>query len=204
MATKTLSTPKQVQGSGAAWLDVPGIYHVSVLDVDEQPKKKSGELIDGTKYVLGVLEGPQKEKQFDLMLFNPNPVSDGESEWSQRKISAVLIATGLMNERELGGDVSYDPQDAKGQQFVIELAKDEKRSTPDKTFLQMFYANCYHVDDPRAANVPKNASALKLIAAGQRREPKSFDLEKLTGKAKGESGANGAASSGKNVNVDDL
>lgn len=206
MAVKTLTTPKQVQGAGAAWLDVPGRYHFAITDVDESPKKKSGELIDGTRYQIKVMEGPQKDRQFDLLLFNPNPVKDGDSEWPQRKISAMLIATGMMTEQQLGGDVSYDPQDMRVRQGVIDLSKDEHNSTAEKSFLQLSYANIFHIDDPRVADAPKNGDALKLLPASQRREPKSFDLEKLTGKkASDHAATNGAAaSSHKQVNVDDL
>jgi hypothetical protein len=107
-----------------------------------------------------------------------------------------LVAIGLVTESQFGQSLEYDTDDGRGRQLVVELVVDDRNA--DKGWLQINYANTYHVDDPRVADLVKqkklvlSAGALGIYPKEFRRDPKGFDLEKLGGKAsKASGGGNG-------------
>jgi hypothetical protein len=183
-----IKMPKKIGGTGASYVDKPGKYHVQVMNVDESPTSKKGAAIDGFQVVLSVMHGPELGKQIELTLFNPNPTKEQSSqEWSMKKQAAFIIAAGLATEKDLAGDdeekeVEIDLQAAKHRQLMIEMEIDTKNSTAERTYVQLAWANIYHIDDPRVEKWEKNVEAIKLLPAVMRRDPKGFDLERLGGK----------------------
>ena len=158
---------------GSLYLDEPGTYHVVVTEVDEQPEKSSGELLDGFRVKFSVLAGTvpgQEDKLVSILFFNPNMASKDGGAFAKRKQAKFLYATGLLDETNLGKRVSIELSDAVGRQCVIQLEKQDDESR----FLQLCYDNIWHVDHPDAAKFPKNEDALKLIPSNLRRDPSSF------------------------------
>jgi hypothetical protein len=195
VATRTAEST----GGATDRLSVPGWYHMSVVEADVNDDK--GLPIDGFRVEFAALDGPNANKTFKMTFFNPSLKQKEEAQkWSSRKQTAFLVATGLMTESQLASDVEWDTEDVKGRQVVMHLQEDDREENKGKGYLQLAYSDIFHVDDPRVAEkkVTLNAAAIKYLPPAQRRDPKSFDLEKLTGrKGGGSNGSNGNGSSHK-------
>lgn len=217
MAKRTVNTPEKMEGGGADRIKVPGWYHVHVTEclADVTPK---GNPINGIFAEFSAFEGqPEAGKTTASTFFDPDPLKaydpasgleyadwkgsqDGKG-WlmSEKKQLSFLVATGLINESQFGKALEYDTDDAKDRQLVIEVVVDDRNV--DKGYMQINYANTYHIDDPRVADLVKakklklNEAAIKLLPATMRRKPESFDLERLGGRkqAANGNGANGHA-----------
>lgn len=168
-----MDTTEDVGGSASdQYLNEAGTYHCVITSVAENEGPK-GNPIDGFTIGLAVLEGTakgQKDKSTNLCLFSPDQSkSDKSQEWSRKKQTAFAIAAGLIDLKKLGGKVQIDLQDAVGRQVVVTFDHDDSGK-----YLQLSYANIYHVDDPRAANFPKDKEALAIIPKEQRKESMYF------------------------------
>lgn len=218
MAKRTVKTPEKVEGGGggADKIKVPGWYHVHVTtclaDITNNDKP-----INGIFAEFAAFDGqPEAGKTCQSSFFDPDPAKaydpnsgasyddwkDGDGKgWlmAEKKQLAFLVATGLINESQFGKELEYDTDDGINRQLVLEMAVDDRNK--DKGYMQINYANTYHIDDPRVADLVKakkltlNQDAIKLLPANLRRDPKSFDLEKLGGKKAGGNG-NGHAGGG--------
>lgn len=217
MAKRQTQTPEKMEGGGADRIKVPGWYHVHVQEclADVTPK---GKPITGIYADFAAFEGqPEAGKTISSTFFDPDPLKafdpnsgvehadwkesqDGKG-WlmSQKKQLSFLVAVGLINESQFGKALEYDTDDAKDRQLVVEIVVDERNA--DKGYMQINYANTYHVDDPRVADLVKakklalNQAAIKLLPDTMRRKPESFDLEKLGGRKQAASGnGNGSGS----------
>lgn len=175
--------------TGGNYLDEPGTYHLQITHVDEQPTSKGSTAIDGFRIELSVVEGPQKDKETDIIFFNPKQSSKDQGKWARNKQAAFLIAAGLVTEQQLGQRVEIDLKAAEGRQVIAELELGQA-DAKGKRFLELAWANIYHVDDPRVATAAKNAAALGLIPKSLRRDPASFATAKKDG-----AGSNGSATS---------
>ncbi len=181
--------------SGGLYLDEPGTYHVVVTEVEEQPEKQDGTVMDGFRVKFSVLAGTvegQEDKLLSLLLFNPDMSHKDGGAFAKRRQAKFLYATGLLDESALGKRVKIDLQDAIGRHCVIQVEKEDD----DSKFLQLKYDNIWHVDHPDAAKFPRNDAALGLLPDDQRRDPSSFPTRKAAGK-------NGAKKK-PDVNLDDL
>lgn len=171
-----MERPKEMphERSGGNYLEEPGKYHCLVIEGAETVKFGDN-VDDGLTLKLSVLTpGPHKGMIYELKLGNPTfKTSEKGREWILRKQAAAVIACGLATEAEFDrGDVNINAADAADRQVAIELEMD------DKKYLQLVWANIYHVDDPRAKSFPWNDAALKLIPAAHRRKPESFPAPK--------------------------
>jgi hypothetical protein len=179
--------------SGGTFLDEPGTYHILITNVADGEGPKGG-AIDGFTFegqvLAGTVEG-QEGKTISETVFLPGM---DESEDSQaranRKVTAFLLASNLVTPAELGKEIDVDIDSAEDQQIIVDLerqmAKDEETGKWDveTKFLRIAYSNIYHVDDPRAAKVPKYAEALEEIDASNRHTDAGwFDFVKKKGKA---------------------
>ncbi len=186
---------------GEAWLKKPGTFHARVVKVEEPALAKKTQLpLNGFRVTFAVLSGKLDDgtdigaevgKQFDYLFFYPDSDKTPEQNlWPIKKITAFLVGAGLMNESAIGQDVDVELQHSINRQLVIQMAagKDD--------FLDLHYSNIYHIDDPRVASIPRDQAALKLLPAQLRRDPKSFDLEKITGKASSASSSAGGSTNG--------
>ena len=173
-----LKTHTEGAGSGTAWLNDPGRYHFAIMHIDEQPKKQDGVPIDGIKVSLCCLApGDHARKQWELMLFQPNPTqSEKGQDWALRKITAFLLAAGLITEAQLGQEVNVDLQAAVGRHLFAELDL-EPEEPGKKRRLQLRFANIFHVDNPEVADAvawPRNQQLIAALPAAQRRSPETF------------------------------
>jgi hypothetical protein len=173
MMSFVMETTEDVGGSASdQYLSEPGTYHCVVTGVaeDEGPK---GNPIDGFTVGLSVLDGTkpgQKDKSTNLCLFSPDQSKTEKSqEWARKKQTAFAIAAGLIDLKKLGGKVQINLQEAVGRQLVLTFVHDDEGK-----YLQLSYANIYHVDDPRAATFPKDKEALGIIAKELRKDTAYF------------------------------
>lgn len=172
------STSEEMASGGGTYLETPGKYHFTVNEVLEDVSSK-GKAIDGFTLKLEVLAGTvqgQEGKLLDLTFFKPSTDASKEKAnfWARKKNTAFAIATNLIDPNNLGKSVDIDLQKAVGQQVVAELVpqEDADGNKSDK-FLQLHFANLYHVDDPEAAQVPKSQEALSILTQEQRK-PESY------------------------------
>lgn len=168
-----METTEDIGGSGSdQYLNEPGTYHMIVTSVGENEGPK-GNPIDGFTVGLSVLDGTakgQKDKSTNLCLFSPDQSkSDKSQEWARKKQTAFVIASGLLDLKKLGGKVQIDLQTAVGRQIIATFESDDSGK-----YMQLSYANIYHVDDPRAANFPKDKEALAIIPKELRKESTYF------------------------------
>jgi hypothetical protein len=166
-----LDTTEDIGGGESTYLDQPGTYHCLVTSVGENQGPKGG-VIDGFTAHLAVLAGTvagQKDKQTNLCLFSPDSSkSEKSQEWAKKKQTAFAIATEVISLASLGKRVEVDLQSAVGRQIVITFEAN------DDGYLDLHYANIYHIDDPRAAKFPKDAEAIALATKEMQRQPPEY------------------------------
>lgn len=179
-------------GGESNFLKEPGTYHCAVSQVLEGAGPKGG-IIDGFTVGLDVLTGTvagQEGKVINMTLFNPRlDQTDKGKAMARQKQGAFLIAANVVDPAQRGQRVQVDLQKAVGQQIVCKFAKDEREGGGD--YLQLSYADIWHVDDPRCANVPKRADAIGMIPQHLRHDAAWFDQLR----PKSASGGNGSRQS---------
>lgn len=151
--------------SGGSFLREPGTYHVCVVDVNYMPSRKDGTLIDNAafKVYLEVLAGTvagQEGKSAEITFFHPKVQSKNEGAFARKKIDRFLLAVGLISEADKTKEVEPELELAKGRHFIVKLELDD-----DEKYLQVAFADIYHVDDPCVKEVPKNAAAMAIGAS---------------------------------------
>lgn len=198
-----LETPEQeaMAQSGGNFLSTPGIYHANVTQTYEglAPPKNDGKQkpIEGFSVALDILDGTvpgQKGKTINLTFFNGKRDSKDGGAFSRKKQAAFAIATNLITPEQLGKKVNIDLKNAVSQQVVLKLEKDEQNSEGDKTYLQLSYADIWHVDDPRCESIPKLKAAIDLIPKEARRD-KAFFAPLLAGNEKKSTNGSSSTSS---------
>ena len=159
--------------TGGNWMSEPGIYHMLVVESTENPTRRDGSPISEAicRVTLSCLAGTvdgQRDKGFDLTFWHGKPGDEKNQAYATKRLDRFFLATGLMTRAEIEQKVSKDIElaDANGRQLVLEL--EERESATGKKFLDLKFAEIYHVDDPAVASVPKDAAALKLISASLR------------------------------------
>lgn len=176
-------TPEKMD-SDSTFLTEPGTYHFAVLAVDERPTNKAGAPLDGFRVHCCALDGTatgQAKKEIELLFFAPKPTEKNGGEFSKRKIARFAMATGILPQAAPGQRVSIDLQAAAGRQFVAEVERQKDQQGNETKFLQLAWANIWHVDDPAVASVPKDATALGLLPKDLRRAAESFATAKPNG-----------------------
>lgn len=162
--------------TGGSFLTEPGTYHFSVLNVDEQPQSRGGQLIDGFRVDMDVVAGSQSKKQVEVVFFNPKLTDKNGGEMAKKKQARFVIATGLLQAAKPGERVTVDLQQAKGRQLVATMSK-RKSQDGDKEYIDLNFADIWHVDDPAAPNCERNQDALKLLPKSLRRDAASFQKQ---------------------------
>lgn len=188
MGTFNMTMPEQSEmQAGGKFLKTPGIYHLLITEVDERPIDKSGAAVDGFKVKFDVLGGPEAGKESDAMFFSPKSGdlkdAEGKKNWALYKRAALFIATGQAVYGEKSASIEL--QDAVDRQVVAEFQYDErdKDKPENQKFLQLHFANIYHVDDPAGAKAVKDEKSLKLLPASLRRSPEYFKPAQANGHA---------------------
>jgi hypothetical protein len=210
MAVKKVKTAEKINtGGGEDRIKTPGWHHVHVMFCDDVTKDNKP--VEGLFTEFAAFGGQDAGKVFTMTFFDPNEADADMPEdskerkrhdFAKRKQTAFLVATGLVNESQMGSDVEFDSNDAVNRQCVIHLEADNQEKNAGKGYLQLAWDDIYHVDDPRVADLVKakkltlDAGAINLLPANLRRKPESFDLEKLGGKKSGSTNGNGNGHSG--------
>ena len=199
------------EATDVAFLEAPGKYHCRVDWIEEEPTKADGSMIDNALFRVhaivcdGTTAG-QRDKELQLMFFSPKMSNKGGGEMARQKIRNFATAIGCCEEGKSAdgapqmvilfgpevGAADYDEGDDKigslyacGRQFVCEVEKDR-----EGRFMQLRYANVWHVDNPVVKDVPKCKEHLKLLPPALRKTAKDFAKHD---KDKGKGGAAGTA-----------
>ena len=174
--------PETVDTGGGNWLTQPGTYHVVVTHADEEPTNAKGEMMDGFRITCQALEGTvkdeagkftERDKTVDIIFWNPKLTDKNEGLFARQKQGRFFLATGLLTEEQLGTEVEIKLENAVGRQIVLTL--DEQDGIGDRKFLQLHFADIWHIDDPAATSYPKCAKSLGLIPKPHRRDAKTFE-----------------------------
>lgn len=173
-----IEQPESIEGGGQ-FLEKAGTYHCLVTAVDENPTSKDGVLLSGIKVLLTVLAGTnadQKDKTFDLMLWNPKP--EDQSDMPKKKQTRFCLATMIIPKHQPGQRTVVEPTDAVGRQLVAKFAAKQKKNDAtgkweDTDRLDLHFADIWHVDDEavKSNNIPLDVKALALIPAALRKKP---------------------------------
>ena len=184
----------------------PGTYHLIIMETLEgvMPDGKTTMTGGGFSLSFSILEGTVKgqvEKTIGIPFGNPGPeATDKGRLMSSQKRCALFIATDLMQPGQLGArGLKIDVDLSKGRQVIATFERDARPGR--EKYLQLSYANIYHVDDPRAATFPKSQESLALIPKQLRHDAKYF--EPLVSKSKPAS-ANPAAGTRPQLNASQL
>lgn len=190
--------------TGGAYLQEPGTFHLAVTDIEEHPTSRNGTLIDGFRAEVEVLGGPQSRRQAELMFFSPKPTDKNNGEMAKKKQARFALATGIIPAAKPGEKVTVDLAKAKGRQLIATLAHRESQTDSTKKFIDLNFADIWHVDDPSAPKCELSQEALSLLPKSLRRPPESFVKPAAGGN--GSSGGNSktTAPPAANNNMDDL
>lgn len=181
------ATPEEMAQSGGNYLDQPGIYHFCVIQVREGEGPK-GNAIEGFSVELEVLTGTvedQRGKLLNLTFWKPKlNASEKSKAMDRKKNTAFAVATNLLDMGKSGGTVNIELSDANGQQLIASVVrqKDEDGTESDK-FLQLNYADIFHVDDPEVSGVPKDEESLSILDASKRKTASYFAFKSKEAKA---------------------
>lgn len=173
MGFNTSEAGELAGGGDSEFLKEPGKYHMVVV-AHRTNRMAKDTIIDGNTLdcvvQAGTTEG-QEDKKFGITLHNPKiSASDKGKSWFRRKLSAILVACNLIEPIKLGGTCDKDWVDMIGAQLIVDLVHDDEGK-----YLDINFANIYHVDDPRVKDVPKNKAAIAVLPAGCRHEPTYFE-----------------------------
>lgn len=177
MAERNMSTPKaEDMSDDPNRLEAEGEFHGYVKDVRSNMKPYSDDAMEGYSPVLQVLEGEHAGKSISVRMLDGQPTHKDGGEFCAKVQSAFCVATNLLTPAQLnGGQVSYDDQNATNHQLIFKIKKG-KPAADGKQYLELDGLHLYHVDDPRAAAIPKNAAALQQIPPAFRKPAEFFDV----------------------------
>lgn len=190
-------------GGESQHLKAPGTYHFLISHASEQPTSAKGALIPNAilQLQLTVADGPHKDKTLDMTFFGLKADASAKAkEWHNRKLIRIAYAAGLIGNANIMGKIGpIDFTAAKGRQVVMTVDQREDKDGAKTEYLDMVFANVWHVDDPSAPkDVVKNAGLVNLLPATLRRTPEYFaELRKFEeAKKAGVAGGAGANGSG--------
>ncbi len=212
-----IEMPESTDRSGN-FLSEAGTYHFAVNAIDEAPSTKSGAAINGFKVSASVLAGTvpgQENKETGLIFRNPKYDAKDGGEFQRKKQARFVMAIGLLDgPRPAGEKVTVDLQQARGRQFIATVEKSKNQDGKETGYVDIAFADIWHVDDPEAKAFPKNEAALKLLPASLRKKPEQFPSHAKTNGAATNGNRNvsnttppattAAATGGSGVNIDDL
>jgi hypothetical protein len=169
--------------TGGKFLSEPGTYHLAVTAVDENVTNKDGQLIDNAAFRIHVevLDGTvagQKEKTKDIIFFHPKPSQANGGAFARKRIDRLFLAANLMGMDAVGGkEVVFDLSKMVGQQIVAKFQMDD-----DNKYVELAFADIFHVDDLAVKDIPKDKAMMALIPSGCRwpsgKAPGADDAEK--------------------------
>lgn len=166
-------------GGESQHLKAPGDYHFLITHASEQPTSSKGALIPNAilQLQLTVAEGPQKDRTLDMTFFGLKADASAKAkEWHNRKLIRIAYAAGLIGNANLMGKMGpIEFTQAKGRQVLMSVEQRTDKDGAKTEYLDMVFANVWHVDDPSAPkDVAKNTGLINLLPATLRRAPEYF------------------------------
>lgn len=155
--------------TGGQYLSEDGWYHLAITDATDTPTKQDGSLINGAMFRLSCVacagtSANCVDKAVDLTFFAPNTSHKDGGELGRKKIDRALLAVGAISPDQKESSVEIEAAELVGRQFIAHLTKREGQK-----FLELAYADIFHVDDPEVAQHPKHAEMLATIPPELRR-----------------------------------
>lgn len=139
-----------------------GTYHFAVVHINEEPKNKDGNPIDGVQFEFEVLAGTTPEavgqKLFEIVGY-PAPTHKDKGKFALQRLCCYTEALGLTTPADRGRQVSFDWQDAIGADFIATI-KHEPGISGTGVYAKIDGCKIYRTDDPRVKDVPKNSEFL--------------------------------------------
>lgn len=156
---------------GGQFLDEAGTYHLYVLSATESPTKKSGEPIQNSMFgatcevQAGTTPG-QKGKIVNLTFFRGKAGEEKSMAFAKKKMDRFFIATNVLTPGDVENKVkkAIDIPGLKCQQFIAKFDKEK----PESKFVDLSFADIYHVDDTAVASIPKDPDMMKNISPKDR------------------------------------
>lgn len=148
---------------------IPGRYHLIVDYAEENPTDRNGQPRPDVMYevgfkIVGAANPAHVDKKIDqISFFAPKGTEKDGGVFIRKKSDRFLLAVNLLQPDDIGKSKSINLAQAAGQQLCAEFALSEKG------YMQIAFANIYHVDDPEAADIPKNEKLLTIIDPSCRR-----------------------------------
>lgn len=177
--------PEDLSSGDSNRLSEPGTYHLIITNVREG-EGPNGKPCDGFTFEADVLAGTTEGchgKTVKETIFAPNfKSSDDAQKMSRKKLAAFFIASDAMTPDQLGKSVNIELSEAVGKQIVAEFDRQMEKDAQGKytvptKYIQISYANIYHVDDPDVKDVPKHKEALKMRDAANKHEASYFSFK---------------------------
>ena len=195
----TSSSEEMLDNSGDR-LETPGSYHFMVLLMKDQEMAYSDDHVDGYSAQLQVIHGEHAGKTMGVTLYDPNASNKDGGAFLRKKQTSFFIAANLMTPAQIGTSVEIDETQAAGAQLIATTKLGQVSEKTGKQYLEIDGLKNYHVDDPRAKDVPKNREELAAINEAYRRLDPAF-FEPIMPKAPGKGGG---GSSGPKVDLEGL
>lgn len=165
-------------GSSGSLLQEPGFYHLLIEDIrDGKICGDQEKLIEGGG--LGVrfkaIHGPHADHHLNCIFYDPQSSHKDGGKFARKKQTALLVAANVLPIESLTSEapVSYDENLARSQQVIAEFELG-KPNDQGKRYLDISFANIYHVDDPRVKAIEKSEAHLELIPKQFRRPEEYF------------------------------
>jgi len=166
-------------GGGGGFMEKPGQYHFLVAKVGEDENRK-GEVMTGGGFTVGLqcLAGTDESQvgcTMNIEFINGQAKHKDGGTFCRTKQTAFLIAAGIITPKQLGTKgLSVDLQKGVNAQVCAVL----KLGDPDdkgKQYLDLSFADIFHVDDARSKDIPKDKESLDLLPKEARHEESYFD-----------------------------
>lgn len=167
-------------GGGGNFIDKPGVYHLLVVGIDENPADKHGQPMDAEfKCSVSVLAGTnpeQKDRSTDITFWKSKEKGDQAS----KRITRFCLATCLIGQFQPGQKATVEPSDTVGRQIVAKFVWKQKLDPVtgkyvDTDRIDLHYSDIWHVDDPDVAKtgVVLDAACLANIPPELRKKQSS-------------------------------
>lgn len=166
---------------GGSFLEVAGKYHMVVTDVAYPAVDNNGGLMENGLFnvTMSVLAGSvpgTKDKTLRITFFKPNMSSKDGGKFARKKVDRFLLAVGLVSPGEEGIRKEIDITQASFRQLLVELDRRTMKYKDKKTgkeveneVTDIKFSNIFHVDDPDAADYPRDMESINLIPSTLRR-----------------------------------
>lgn len=139
---------------------------MQVDGIEENPTL-GDKIVRGFRVKATALDGPEKGGSLALLFADGDATHKDKGEFARKKQAAMLIAANLLDPKDLGKDVDINLEEGEQAQFFVEL----EPSSRDEKYLEIRYANVFHIDDPRAKAYPRDKELLEMAV---RREESFF------------------------------